>query len=228
MRGIGTVVNVGTVLAGTAGGMLVGARLPERIRTTVLQAVGLVVVVIGIDNAQVSRNIVFPLAALVIGGAVGEALSLEEALERFGEWVRRRVRTESSRFVEGFVTASLIFCVGPLTILGSLQDGLGRGADAIFVKAALDGTVAVVLASTLGIGVGLSALTVLVVQGGITLGAGALDNVLTRRMVDELTATGGVMIIGLGIRLLDLRRIRVASLLPALLVAPVLVGIFAR
>src|SRR2546423_156465 len=226
MRGLGTVVNVGTVLAGTAGGMLAGARLPERVRTTILQGVGLVVVVIGIDNAQLSRNIVFPLAALVVGGAIGEALSLEDALERFGEWVRRRASAESSRFVEGFVTASLIFCVGPLTILGSIQDGLGRGADTILVKAALDGTVAVVLASTLGIGVGLSAITVLVVQGAITLGAGAFDNVLTRRMVDELTATGGVMIIGLGIRLLDLRRIRVASFLPALLVAPVLVAIF--
>jgi uncharacterized protein len=228
MRGIGTVVNVGTVLAGTGVGMLAGARLPERVRTTILQGVGLVVIVIGIDNAQLSRNIVFPLAALVIGGGIGEAFSLEEALERFGEWVRRRVRTESSRFVEGFVTASLIFCVGPLTIIGSIQDGLGRGADTIFVKSALDGTVAVVLASTLGIGVGLSAITVLVVQGAITLGAGALDSVLTRRMIDELTATGGVMIIGLGIRLLDLRRIRVASFLPALLVAPVLVAIFAR
>jgi uncharacterized membrane protein YqgA involved in biofilm formation len=228
MRGIGTVVNVGTVLAGTAGGMLAGARLPERVRTTVLQAVGLVTLVIGIDNAQLTHNIVFPLAALVIGGGVGEALSLEERLERFGEWVRRRVKAESSRFVEGFVTASLIFCVGPLTILGSIQDGLGRGAQTIFVKSALDGTVAVVLASTLGIGVGLSAVTVLLVQGGITLGAGALDNVLTRRMIDELTATGGVIIIGLGVRLLELRRIRVASLLPALVVAPVLVGLFAR
>ena len=123
---------------------------------------------------------------------------------------------------------SSIFCVGPLTILGSIQDGLGRGAQTLIVKSALDGTVALMFASTLGIGVAFSALTVLLVQGGLTLAASGANSVLTRRMIDELTATGGIMIIGIGLRLLEIKMVRVASFLPALLLAPVGVALFAR
>ncbi|HEV7887644.1 MAG TPA: DUF554 domain-containing protein [Acidimicrobiales bacterium] len=230
MRGLGTAVNVATVLVGTAVGILAGHRLPERIRTTLLQGAALVVIVLGVDDAAKSRNIVFPLAALVLGGALGEAVDIEARLERLGERLRRRFdrAEDGSTFVEGFVAASLVFCVGPLTILGSIFDGLGRGSHELVVKAALDGIVAVVFASTLGIGVGFSALTILVVQGGLTLTAGAADRVLTERMITEMTAVGGVMILGIGIRLLDLSPIRVASFLPALVLAPVLVGLFAR
>ena len=135
---------------------------------------------------------------------------------------------EGRRFVEGFVSASLLFCVGPLTVLGSLSDGLGRGAEQLLVKSVLDGTVAVVLASTLGIGVGFSALSVLVVQGAITAAAGLLADVLDARMIDELTATGGIIILGIALRLLDLKPVRVGSFLPGLVLCPVLVAVFAR
>ncbi|MEO5680436.1 MAG: DUF554 domain-containing protein [Acidimicrobiales bacterium] len=232
MRGLGTAVNVATVLAGTGIGLLVGPRLPPRLRITVLQGVGLVTVVLGILNATRTRNLVFPLAAIVVGGAVGEGLRIEDGLEGLGSWLRHRLGVEEGvegrRFVDGFVSASLLFCIGPLTILGSLSDGLGRGAEQLLVKAALDGSVALVLASTLGIGVGLSALSVLVVQGGITATAGLLAGVLDERMVDELTATGGIIVLGIALRLLDLKAVRVASFLPALLLAPVLVALFAR
>lgn len=242
MRGIGTIVNVVTVLAGTAIGLLARGRVPERFRSTVLSGVGLLTLVIGIQEATRTHNVVFPLVALILGGIAGEALRIEERLEDVGERIRRRFEAHPAPrdgtgadagrppFVEGFVAASLLFCVGPLTILGSIKDGLGGPGHAqlLFVKAALDGLVAVVFASTLGWGVGFSALTIVVVQGSLTLSAGAADRVLTARMIDEMTATGGVMILGIGLRLLDLRRVPVASFLPALVVAPVAVALFAR
>jgi uncharacterized protein len=234
VSGVGTAVNVLTVLAGATAGVLAGRRLPDRVRETVLQGVGLVTLVIGAQEAFETRNIVFPLVALVIGGAVGELLGLEDRIEHVGEAVRRRFERPGprpdSKFVEGFVTASLVFCVGPLTLLGSIQDGLGGPGHAqlLIVKALLDGVVAIVFASTLGWGVGFSALTILVYQGTLTALAGAADRVLTDRMVTEMTATGGLMIIGLGLRLLDLKRVPVASFLPGLLVAPVAVALVAR
>jgi uncharacterized membrane protein YqgA involved in biofilm formation len=234
LRGIGTVVNILTVLVGTALGLLAGTRLPERLRTTVLSGVGLMTIVIGVQSATDSHNVVFPLVALIAGGIIGELAQLEERLEGVGDRIRRRFESRNegkpSTFTEGFVAASLLFCVGPLTILGSIQDGLGGPdhAQLLFVKSALDGLVAVIFASTLGWGVGFSVLTIAVVQGGLTLGAGAADRFLTERMIDEMTATGGVMILGIGVRLLELKKVRVGSFLPALVVAPVLVALFAR
>ena len=225
-------MNVATVVAGTGIGLLAGSRLPGRLRITVLQGVGLVTVALGVLNATETRNLVFPLAAIVAGGILGELARIEEGLERLAGWLRRRLGVsdgaDGHRFVEGFVTASLIFCIGPLTILGSLSDGLGRGAQQLLVKSVLDGTVAVVLASTLGIGVGLSVVSVAVVQGGITLAATQLADVLDERMIDELTATGGIIMLGIALRLLDLKAVRVASFLPALVLCPVFVALFAR
>lgn len=228
MRGLGTIVNVATVVIGTAIGILAGRRVPERVRETVLGALGLIVIVLGVDNATETRNFVFPVVALVLGGAIGELLRIEDRLANVGERIRQRAGSDEGSFVEGFVAASLVFCVGPLTILGSISDGLGEGSQELIVKAALDGLVALVFASTLGIGVGFSALTILVVQGGLTLGASAADDVLTTRMVAEMTAAGGVMLMGIGVRLLEIKPIRVGSMLPALVVAPVLVSLFAH
>jgi uncharacterized membrane protein YqgA involved in biofilm formation len=229
VRGLGTIVNVATVVGGTAIGLLVGTRVPERLRATMLDALGLVTIALGVGNTLKTDNFVFPVGALVIGGVIGELLRIEDRLASLGERVRRRARArEDGSFVEGFVAASLLFCVGPLTILGSISDGLGRGAEELIVKSAMDGLVAVVFATTLGIGVGFSALTILVVQGGLTLGAGAADSVLSARMVAEMTATGGIMLMGIGLRLLEIKQVRVASLLPALVAAPLLVSLFAR
>lgn len=234
MRGIGTVVNVVTVLTGTLTGVVLGTRLPDRLRVATLQAVGLVVLVIGARDAFGTRNVVFPLVSLILGAAIGEALRITERLEALGRAIRRRFDRsgdeEDSRFVEGFVAASLLFCVGPLTILGSIRDGLGGPdhAQLLLVKAALDGTVAIAFASTLGWGVGFSAVTVLVVQGALTLAAGGADRLLTARMIVEMTATGGFLVIGIGLRLLDIKRVAVASFLPALVLAPAGVALFAR
>ena len=234
MRGIGTVVNVLTVVGGTAAGVVLGNRLPERLRLAVLQAVGLLTLVIGTREAITTRNVVFPLVALILGAAIGEALRIEDRLERLGQVVRDRftrgTEDDDSRFVEGFVAATLLFCIGPLTILGSIRDGLGGPdhAQLLFVKAALDGVVSIAFASTLGWGVGFSALAIVAVQGTITAGAGAADRLLTDRMVIEMSATGGLMVIGIGLRLLDLKKVPVGSFLPALVIAPVGVALFAR
>lgn len=231
MRGLGTIVNVATILAGSVIGLVAGFRLPERMREIAFQGVGLVVLVLGVQQALVSENFAFPLGAVVVGGLIGEAVDIEGRLERLGERLRALVaRTEGpeSTFVDGFVSATLIFCVGPLAILGSISDGLGNGAQLLFIKAALDGTVSMVLASTLGIGVALSAASVLVVQGALTLAAGALHSVLTDRMIAETTSTGGILIVAIGLRLLEIKRLRVGNFLPALVLAPLAVAVFAR
>lgn len=233
MAGLGTLINVATIVGGTGAGLVLGGRLPERVRTTVLQAVGLAVVALGLSNALETRNLIFPLVAVVAGGIVGELLRIEDRLESAGERIRRRVergRAEDgpSSFVEGFVAATLLFCVGPLAILGSIDDGLNGNVDVLVVKAALDGLVSLIFASTLGWGVGFSALSVAIYQGTLTALAGQADSVLTDRMTTELTAAGGLLIVGIGLRLLDIKAVRVASLLPALAIVPVLVALFAR
>jgi uncharacterized membrane protein YqgA involved in biofilm formation len=234
VRGIGTVVNVLAIVAGTVAGVLLGSRLPERLRVAMLQAIGLVTLVIGMREALTTRNVVFPLVALILGTAVGEALRVEDRLEGLGHRIRRRFERDAdagdSRFVEGFVAASLLFCIGPLTILGSIRDGLGGPdhAQLLLVKSALDGLVSIAFASTLGWGVGFSALSVIVIQGTLTLAAGGADRVLTERMVAEMSATGGLMVIGIGLRLLDVKQVPVGSFLPALVIAPVAVALFAR
>jgi uncharacterized membrane protein YqgA involved in biofilm formation len=195
--------------------------------------VGLTVLVIGMQNGLRTRNVLILLGSILIGGLIGELLRIEYHLENLGDYLQRRLAGSgrgASTFSTAFVTSSIIFCVGPLTILGSIRDGLGGPdhAQLLFVKAALDGLVALVFASTLGWGVGFSVVTIVVVQGSLTLAAGAADRVLTARMVDEMTSTGGVMILGIGLRLLDLKRVPVASFLPALVVAPVAVALFAR
>jgi uncharacterized protein len=230
VRGLGTVVNVLTVVAGTGVGVALGTRLPERTRATVLTGIGLVVLAVGAQSFLDTRNAVFPVVSVAVGGLVGDALRIEDRLAQLGEALRRRfaARAQGSTFVEGFVTASLTFCIGPLTILGSVADGVRGDAELLVVKAALDGTVSIAYAASMGIGVGFSALTIAVVQGALTVAGAGLGDVLTDRMIDELTATGGVLILGIGLRLLDVRRVPVGSYLPALVLAPVLVGLFAR
>ncbi len=230
MAGLGTAINVATVVAGTAVGVTIGHRIPQRIRDVPLQGVGLLTILLGARSFIATHNAVFPVVAIIIGGLVGALLDVEERLEHLGEWLRARyARPGDTGFVRGFVDASLLFCVGPMTVLGSLQDGISGNVELLAIKGALDGLVAIVYASASGVGVGFSAVVVAVVQGLLTLvGVLAGDSFLSTRMVAELEATGGVLILGIGLRLLEIKRIPVASYLPALVVAPVLVALFAR
>ncbi len=235
--GIGTVVNVATVLIGSTLGVLVGHRLSHRTRDLVTDALGLVTLLIAITSALTvgakalsdavgtSAPVLIVLGAMLIGGVAGSLLRIEQRLEGFGAWLQHRFRRSDgeSTFVEGFVTASMVFCVGPLTFLGALSDGLGRGADQLFLKAVLDGFASIAFAASLGWGVMASALVVLVIQGLMTAVGAVLGDVLPEAHVTALGATGGVMLIGVALRLLKIKQIAVADMLPALIVAPLLV-----
>ena len=238
MRGIGTITNVLTIVGGTLVGLLVGKYIADRMRLTIEQAVGMTTIILGISTAAKTDNIVFPLVSVVLGGIIGEAARIEHGFSVLGHWVRRTVQSAFEerqrttrfhpRFVEGFVTATLLFSIGPMSILGSIDDGLGRGAEILIIKSALDGLVSILFAATMGWGVALSAIVVGVYQALMTLSASGLDAILTDRMVHEMSATGGIMILGIGLRFMDVKPIRVGSLLPGLVVAPVLVALFAR
>jgi uncharacterized membrane protein YqgA involved in biofilm formation len=241
IAGSGTAVNVVTVLVGSSVGVIAGNRLPTRTRDLVTDALGLVTLLIAgmsamaVDDRALAAEVgshaplLIVLGSLVIGGIIGSLLRLEQRVEGVGGWLQGRLAGESdsverARFVEGFVTASLVFCTGPLTILGSLSDGLGHGADQLYLKATLDGFAAVAFAASFGWGVTASALTVLVVQGGLTAIGAVLGDVLPDAQLSAITAAGGLMLVGVALRLLRVREIAVADLLPGLVVAPLLVG----
>lgn len=242
--GIGTIVNVATVLLGATVGVLLGNRLPVRTRDLVTDALGLVTLLIAGTSAMAvldddladrvgdSAPMLIVLGSLLIGGIAGSLLRLEQRVESLGGWLQSRLSGDSGsverhRFIEGFVVASLVFCTGPLTILGSLNDGLGNGADQLFLKSALDGFAAIAFAASFGWGVAASAVTVVAVQGSLTLLGLALGDVLPDAHLAAITAAGGLLLVGVALRLLRIREIPVADLLPALLVAPLLVELVA-
>ena len=222
--GIGTAINVVAVLVGGGIGTLVEAKLPEGMRRTAMQAIGIVTLLVGVSNFLEYSNPLVPLVSVVLGLVVGELIGIEDGLKRFGDYLEKRFSRGESPVSQAFVTTSLLFCVGPLTVIGSLEDGLTGDYELLALKSALDFIAALTFASVLGWGVLLSAGTVLIVQGALTLGAGFLEPVVTEPMISAATATGGVLIVGLGLMLLELKEVRVANMLPALLFAPLLVA----
>jgi len=243
--GVGTLVNVLAVLVGSAVGALAGDRLPERTRTVVTDGLGLVTLLIAASSALVvldpvlaeavgsSAPMLIVLGAILLGGITGSLLRLEDRLEDLGVLLQRvLVRGGSgadapddarARFVQGFVVASLVFCVGPLTILGSIEEGLGGGAEQLLLKSALDLFASVAFAAAFGWGVAASVVSLVVVQGGLTLLGATLGDVVPDAQLAAMTATGGLLLVGVALRLLDLKQVKVADLLPSLLVAPLLV-----
>ena len=248
MRGAGTLLNMAAILVGTGIGVAFGSRLPERTRSLVTQALGLVVLVVAALNvvaildaewmAEVgsSATLLIALGAIVLGGILGSLLRIEDRLESFAGWLQSRlVRRSSSepgqesvrlkareRFIEGFVDASLLFCIGPLAILGSIQDGLGDGIESLALKSVLDGFASIAFAASLGWGVALSAVSVGIVQGLFTVVGVVAGSVLAAAAVSSITAVGGIILIGVGLRLLRVSAIPVGDLLPALAIAPLL------
>lgn len=216
---MGTIVNTGAVVVGSAIGLTAGARLPENLKAIVMQALGLAVAVIGLRMALEAQHALLAIACVLLGGVTGELLRIEQRLAGLGEALRRRLRSSSERFVEGFVTASLLYLTGAMTIVGSIQDGTVGDPSVLLIKSLLDGVASVALASSLGIGVLFSAAPVLVVQGAITLLAGQLAFLSQPAVLDAINATGGLLILGIGINLLEIKRIYVGNLLPALLYA---------
>jgi uncharacterized membrane protein YqgA involved in biofilm formation len=227
---VGTLLNIAAVVLGSILGSLLGNRLPEKMRQTVVGGLGLVTAVIGAQMALGTHSVLLVMGSVLVGGILGEWWHLEDGLEAVGRWLETKVgrstgETGERSVTRAFVTASLVFCVGPLTILGSIQDGLTGDYQLLAVKSMLDGFGALAFSATMGPGVIFSAATILVLQGGISLAAmaagGVLGNVTAATpWVVEMTATGGVLILGIALILLDLRRIRVANMLPAILIAP--------
>ncbi|MGH2401924.1 MAG: DUF554 domain-containing protein [Candidatus Limnocylindria bacterium] len=231
----GTLLNVVTVLGGTLVGVLMGSRMPARMQSSLTTGLGLFTLLIGIsmglriftDRTAQAGDDLAVLAAVLLGVAIGELLRLHDGLEWIGAWFQRRLASgeRPSRIAEGFVTASLVFCVGPLTILGSLSNGLTGDVQLLAIKSLLDGVASIAFAAALGPGVALSALTVLVVQGGIAASAFLLRDVMDEKAILAVSAAGGIILLGVALRLLDLRPVRVASFLPALLLAPIFIRV---
>jgi uncharacterized membrane protein YqgA involved in biofilm formation len=228
----GTILNVIAIFIGGILGIFLGGKIPDRVRTTVVSGLGLFTLVLGVRLFLQSENPLIPLGAILIGGIIGEWLDIEGGLKRLGLWLEARFnsdKTSSSKrekFVRGFLTASLLFEIGPLAILGSIQDGLTGDFSLLATKSVMDGFASLALASTLGIGVLFSTVIVLVYQGGISLLAIQAQSLLTETMIAEMTAVGGVVLLGLAIsNLLEIKRIRTGNLLPALVIAPILVWI---
>lgn len=237
--GFGTLANVATVIVGSSLGLLIGHRLSSRVRSTVTSALGLVTLLIAaqaamavkdpdlIDAVGTGAPVLIVLGALVLGGILGSWWRLEDRFEQAGGWLQSRLTRggggeERERFVEGFVLSSLVFCVGPLTILGSINEGLGNGADQLLLKSVLDGFASLALAASFGIGVMASAASIGIIQGVLTALGAALGSFLPEAHLVTLTATGGLILIGVAFRLLDLKVMPVADLLPALVIAPLL------
>ncbi len=239
--GAGTVLNVATILLGSALGVLLGARLPERTRSTVTDALGLVTLVIGALSVAEglgsdafrgavgdSAVLLVVLGALLLGGISGSLLRLEDRLEGSGAVLQRRLTRGAEgreRFVEGYVSASLVFCIGPLAVLGPLSDGLGLGIEQLALKSTLDGFASLAFAASLGWGVAASAVSVALVQGTLTVVGALLGDLLPDALVDATTATGGVLLLGVGLRLLALKAVPVGDMLPALVAAPALTAL---
>jgi uncharacterized membrane protein YqgA involved in biofilm formation len=233
---LGTLINVLAIVLGSAIGVLLGNRLPAKMSRTLTDAMGLIVLVIGAlnlaelnDKAFAKATGVFPtilvvLAALILGGVAGSLLKIEEKLEHFGVWLQAKTKGKGDKdlFIQGFVNAALLFTIGPMAILGALQDGLGQGFDILALKSTLDGFTSVAFAATMGWGVAFSAIPVGLWQGVLTILSAGVGDVLSQAAVASITATGGILLLGTGLRVTQIRMVSVADLLPALVFAPVI------
>jgi uncharacterized protein len=242
----GTILNTITVLIGSSLGLLIGHRLSQRVQESVVTGLGLVTFFVGLSNAGETGNVIIPLLSLVTGVIIGELLDIDRRLAAFGGWLQARIQGQDAalvaapehvpadgaadpraRFIEGFVTASLVFCVGPLTVVGSIQDGMGldSGFEQLAIKSVLDGFASMAFAASLGLGVMFSVITVLTVQGGLALAGHLAGEFMSTAMINEMTAVGGLILIGLALVLTDIKSPRMANFLPGLLIAPLIVAV---
>lgn len=257
MRFLGTLINVGAVIAGSLVGLFFHARLPKRLTTVAFQGIGLFTLFIGFTMAAKTKSLLVLVFSIVLGAITGELFDIDRLLNRFGEWLRRKLERkdihhkacfersrrdtktqrgeasdvtvpERSRFAEGLVTAFLLFCMGSMTVLGAIEEGLGGKPNLLAAKSVLDGFASLALAASLGVGVLFSVIPLLIYQGGLTLLAGSLHAVMSDVVVNEVSAAGGLILIGLGITILEIKRLKVLNMLPALVFAGVLAAVFLR
>jgi len=224
----GTIVNVIAIFLGCSVGFILKSKFPEKIGKIIMQSLGLASLLIGAQMALKTNNILLVIFSLVIGGVIGEIIGIEEGLEIFGERVKLKLKSNDSseRFVEGFVTASLLYCVGSMAIMGALKEGLSGNPDILYTKSLMDGVTSLAFTAAMGIGVLFSVIPVFLYQGGITLLARLIKDFLSPEIINEMTAVGGILILGIGFGLLEIRKIKIGNLLPAILVVALLATIF--
>lgn len=227
MPGLGTLINMITVLVGTGLGLILRNKLGEAYKAIILQGIGLLTILIGIQMALKTENIILVLASVLIGGITGQFLLLDDRIEQFADAIKRNFSKNSDAyFSEGFITASIIFCVGPMTVLGSINDGLRGDIDLLVIKSVLDGFTSLALTTSFGIGVIFSVFTILIIQGSLTISAVFIERFLNEAMINEMTAVGGVLIIGIGFIILDIKKVKVATFLPAIIYAPLFMALY--
>ncbi|MGF7138686.1 DUF554 domain-containing protein [Roseimarinus sediminis] len=222
----GTLINVTTVIAGSLLGYVFHSRLPERIVKITFQAIGLFTIYIGISMTMKTNELLLLVFSMVIGSALGEWINLDRSINRFSDWVKGKLNSNNETFSEGLVTAFLLFCIGSMTILGAFEEGTMGKSDLLIAKAVMDGFSSLALASALGIGVLFSIFPLFIFQGGLTILAYFLGNLMPDPVINEMSATGGLLLIGLGISIMEIKKIKVINMLPALLVAILLAYLF--
>jgi len=222
----GTIVNVAAVVVGSLIGLLIHSRLPKRVAGIAFQGIGLFTIFLGFTMSAKSNELLIMIMSIVAGSILGEFIDIEKHLEKGSELINRKIKTSEVKFTDGFITATLLFCVGSMAILGAIEEGLGGKPNLFYAKSILDGFSSIALAASLGIGVIFSAIPLLLYQGSLTILAKSLQSVLTQAIINELTAVGGLLLIGLGINLLGIKNLKVINMLPALLIAAVLTAFF--
>jgi hypothetical protein len=215
----GTWVNIAAILAGGLVGLLLKTRLPERYSIIIFQAIGLFTLFLGIQMAFHTEKLLLLICSLVVGSIFGEIINIEKRLYNLGEWLQKKTSRKKEQFTTGLLTAFLLFCMGSMTILGAFEEGLGQSSHLLFTKSLMDGLSSVILAATFGIGVIFSIIPLFFYQGGLTLLASELSTVLTETTISEISATGGILLIGLGLNILEIKKIPVSNMLPALVIA---------
>ena len=218
---IGTIVNTFSIILGGLLGLIFRGKLPEKLQKIVMQGISLAVLLIGLEMAfeiKKTDDILIVIFSLVIGGIIGELLELKNRLDSIGNRIKNKIKSKNDFFIKGFVQTSLIYCVGAMAIMGAIQDGINNDPSILFTKSMLDGTTAVAFAATFGLGVLFSAIPVFIYQGSITILAAWAQQLLTETVIADLTATGGLLILAIGLNMLEVSKIKIANLLPSLLV----------
>ena len=215
---VGTLINAGAIIVGTLIGVLIKTKLSKKIITIIFQAIGLFTLLLGVKMALDMQEFLFVIGSLVIGSVIGELLGIENSIDDFGKWVKRKLKLKNEKFSDGLVTAFLLYCMGSLTIVGAIDEGIKGNADILYMKSLMDGISSIALTSALGVGVGFSIIPLLIYQGGLTLFASSLADFFSDELVRELSALGGVLLIGLGINILEIKKLRILNMIPALVI----------
>ena len=222
----GTLINAGAIIIGSIIGLIIHSRLPKRIITITFQGIGLFTLFLGFTMATKNSNLLIMIFSIVLGSIIGELIDIDKFMNRFSAWLKNKIKSKNDKFSEGFITAFLLFCMGSLTILGAIEEGLGGVPNLLLAKSVLDGFSSIALSASLGIGVIFSVIPLLIYQGGLTLFASSLQNLFNEILINELTAVGGLLLIGLGINILEIKKFKILNMLPSLVIVVILTYLF--